>query len=253
MGKAATVLAIVATDRTFERASWRGAEVWAGKCIHCNGHLYVALDGRPISRATIEHIVPRHHGGTDAIANLALACARCNGGKGARLDALTRDDPRLVAVIETLQARRQARWRDAPGVDAPHDPPMLVVDAANVVGSVPDGWWRDRRGATERLRDGLASVAAAGLPSGPEPLRRPPLEVILVVEGRARGVSAVPGVEVVDAAGSGDDAIVDLLRERADGRWCAVATADRELIARARALGAEVVGPRSVRGGNAGR
>ena len=33
--------------------------------------------------------------------------------------------------------------------------PLLVVDAANVVGSVPDGWWRDRHAANERLRDRL--------------------------------------------------------------------------------------------------
>ena len=39
---------------------------------------------------------------------------------------------------------------------------VLIVDAANVVGSVPDGWWRDRRGAAERLRDRLAA-----LPAGP--------------------------------------------------------------------------------------
>ena len=41
---------------------------------------------------------------------------------------------------------------------------LVVVDAANVVGSVPDGWWRDRAGATARLRDRLAAVATRGLP-----------------------------------------------------------------------------------------
>lgn len=107
----ALVLQIVATDRTFERVAWRGRDLWAGKCIHCNTHLYVGLDGRPVSRATIEHIVPKNHGGTDALANLALACARCNQGKGSRLDSLPMSDPRLVAVIETLQERRQKRWR----------------------------------------------------------------------------------------------------------------------------------------------
>ena len=38
--------------------------------------------------------------------------------------------------------------------------PLIVVDGANVVGSVPDGWWRDRRGAAERLRDALVPLAA---------------------------------------------------------------------------------------------
>ncbi|OSP44350.1 hypothetical protein B7767_05330 [Streptomyces sp. 13-12-16] len=27
---------------------------------------------------------------------------------------------------------------------------LVIVDAANAVGSVPDGWWRDRRGAADR-------------------------------------------------------------------------------------------------------
>ncbi|MGW2544789.1 hypothetical protein ACWC5I_28915, partial [Kitasatospora sp. NPDC001574] len=43
--------------------------------------------------------------------------------------------------------------------------PLLLVDAANVVGSVPDGWWRDRRGAAERLRDSLTGIADGGLVS----------------------------------------------------------------------------------------
>ncbi|MEV1288966.1 hypothetical protein [Micromonospora sp. NPDC049679] len=48
-----------------------------------------------------------------------------------------------------------------------HAIPLLVVDAANVVGSRPDGWWRDRAGATVRLRDALRPVARAGLPGLP--------------------------------------------------------------------------------------
>ncbi|MGW1198173.1 NTP pyrophosphohydrolase [Streptomyces sp. NPDC002536] len=118
---------------------------------------------------------------------------------------------------------------------------LLVVDAANVVGSVPDGWWRDRAGAAGRLRDRLAAGAADGLSAGP-------LEIVLVVEGAARGVAPVPGVQVVAAAGSGDECIVELVAARAPGRRCIVVTADRELRDRVRALGAEVVGPRTVRG-----
>ena len=126
---------------------------------------------------------------------------------------------------------------------------MLVVDAANVVGSVPDGWWRDRAAATERLRDRLAAVAATGLPdgSGPRWLSNPPLDIVLVVEGAARGVGGVAGVRVVAAAGSGDDAIVDLVADECADRQCVVATADGELRSRVTELGAEVIGPRSVR------
>ncbi|MFC5663876.1 NTP pyrophosphohydrolase [Kitasatospora misakiensis] len=133
--------------------------------------------------------------------------------------------------------------------------PLLVVDGANVVGSVPDGWWRDRRGAAERLRDALAPLAGRGLPGGeradlPEWARTGPLEVLLVVEGAARGVTATPEVRVEAATGSGDDLIVDLVAAALTarpGRNCLVVTADRGLRARVTALGAVVTGPRAVR------
>lgn len=125
--------------------------------------------------------------------------------------------------------------------------PLLVVDAANVVGSVPDGWWRDRRGAAERLRDALVAIAAGrGSERLPDALRERSVEVVLVVEGAARGVRSIEGVRVVAAPGSGDDAIVELVASEGEGRTCAVATADRELATRVRALGASVVGPRAV-------
>ncbi|MFB7637141.1 NTP pyrophosphohydrolase [Streptomyces sp. NPDC056149] len=123
---------------------------------------------------------------------------------------------------------------------------LVVVDAANVVGSVPDGWWRDRRGAAERLRDALVEYAATGLPG----LVEPPLELVLVVEGAARGVASVPGVRAVSADGSGDDAIVALVADEGAGRDCLVVTADRGLRQRVQALGARVTGPRAVRGGS---
>ncbi|MFF8945186.1 NTP pyrophosphohydrolase [Streptomyces sp. NPDC014864] len=123
--------------------------------------------------------------------------------------------------------------------DTDTTPPLVIVDGANVVGSVPDGWWRDRKGAAERLRDRLA---AAGVPelSGPA-------EIVLVVEGAARGVEPVPGVRVEAASGSGDDRVVELV-EQAGDRAVLVVTADRELRRRVTALGAEVTGPRAVRG-----
>jgi hypothetical protein len=116
---------------------------------------------------------------------------------------------------------------------------LVIIDAANVIGSVPDGWWRDRRGAVERLRDRLARDGVPGADG--------PVEIVLVVEGAARGVGSVPGVRVVEAPGSGDDRIVELVAETAD-RSRLVVTADRELRRRVRELGAEVAGPRIVRG-----
>ncbi|MFE0824110.1 NTP pyrophosphohydrolase [Streptomyces sp. NPDC058794] len=118
-------------------------------------------------------------------------------------------------------------------------PLLVIVDAANVVGSVPDGWWRDRRGAAERLRDRLAAGGVPGLEG--------PVEVVLVVEGAARGVDSVPGVRVESAPGSGDDHMVALVAGAAGARAVLVVTADRELRRRVTELGAQVAGPRTVR------
>jgi 5-methylcytosine-specific restriction endonuclease McrA len=112
MSRAVRVLAVVHTDRTFERREVRGASAWVGRCIHCSSALVVELDGT--TAATIEHIEPSTHGGTDEVRNLALACARCNQRKGAKLDVRRRDDPTLSAVIETLRRRREERWREDP-------------------------------------------------------------------------------------------------------------------------------------------
>lgn len=120
--------------------------------------------------------------------------------------------------------------------------PLVIIDAANVVGSVPDGWWKDRHGATERLRDNLANLPTSGVGT-----LQPPVDVVMVVEGRARNVTASPTVQVVSAPGSGDDAIVELVRASAD-RPCVVVTADRGLRTRVTDLGASVLGPSSVRG-----
>ncbi|MFH5824309.1 NUDIX hydrolase [Georgenia sp. AZ-5] len=132
---------------------------------------------------------------------------------------------------------------------------VLVVDAANVVGSRPDRWWADRLGATTRLRDHLAALAGAGLPAGDLnlPGQRWYPEIVLVTEGQARGVETADGVRVVAAQGSGDDAVVATVAEALDGGdgaahlHVAVATADRELSRRVTALGARTVGPRLVR------
>jgi hypothetical protein len=111
---------------------------------------------------------------------------------------------------------------------------MLIVDAANVIGSVPDGWWRDRAGAVRRLRDALA---AADLPD----------DVVLVVEGAARGVEPVSGVRVESAPRSGDDAIVELIEASPRNTPITVVTADRGLRERVGALGAAIEGPRTLR------
>ncbi|MDQ3034906.1 MAG: HNH endonuclease [Myxococcota bacterium] len=108
--RARLVLAIVETDRTFERRDVRGEQLWVGRCIHCSSALTVGPRGETYG-ATVEHIVARTHGGTDAIENVALACARCNHGKGVRLDRRRRDDPRVREVQARMLARRRERWR----------------------------------------------------------------------------------------------------------------------------------------------
>ena len=132
--------------------------------------------------------------------------------------------------------------------------PVIVVDAANTVGSRPDGWWRDRAGAAERLRDELAQGLAAGLPDAvlagwqqrpaDDAVRRFPT-LIMVVEGAARDVTGRDAVRVVSAPASGDDTIVAVVTRQAAGpRTVIVVTADRELRRRVEAVGATVIGPR---------
>jgi uncharacterized protein YaiI (UPF0178 family) len=112
-----------------------------------------------------------------------------------------------------------------------------VVDASNVIGSRPDGWWRDRAGATRRLVARLDRFAAeAGedvvvVLDGGEP---PEAERIEVVVASRRGRNAA------------DDEIVGLLQDRG-GEGARVVTSDAELARRVRALGAEVEGAGSFR------
>ena len=112
---------------------------------------------------------------------------------------------------------------------------VLIVDGANVVGSRPDGWWRDRAGAAERLH---REIAAADLGYD---------DIVLVLEGRARRgrpAGSDSGVRTVHAEGSGDDAIVDQVRLRGEqGDEVVVVTADRALRDRIAAVGGSSVGP----------
>lgn len=125
---------------------------------------------------------------------------------------------------------------------------VLIVDAANVVGSRPDGWWRDRAGANARLRDLLVGLAGRGVPAEaidlPAHLWWPDIRV--VVEGQARHVGSAPGISVLAAAGEGDDLIVDeaarAVLERPDN-YVLASTADRALRSRLESTGARVVGP----------
>lgn len=127
--------------------------------------------------------------------------------------------------------------------------PAIVVDAANVIGSVPDGWWRDRAGAAARLLARLEPLSADGVDAArlglPGSLWFP--EVVAVVEGQARDVAdaAADGVRIVRAPRAGDDAIVAEAGALIDaGKSVTVVTSDRALRGRVEELGATVHGPR---------
>ena len=110
------LLDIARSDTTFVRTELRGRPVWAGKCLHCNAALVVADDGTPVGPVTVEHIVPRTAGGSDELANLALACARCNHEKGKRHDVRYGRGARAQEVVDRLLDKRRQRLRD------PEDP-----------------------------------------------------------------------------------------------------------------------------------
>jgi 8-oxo-dGTP diphosphatase len=128
----------------------------------------------------------------------------------------------------------------------------IVVDVANVMGSRPDGWWRDRAGAAVRLHGELVRLAASGraVPPDEDQSATPPA-FVMVLEGAAKAAAigdparadeVTPGeVTVVQAPGSGDDAIVSVVRELSGRR--VVVTADRELRRGCVAAGATIAGP----------
>ena len=159
----------------------------------------------------------------------------------------------------------------------------IVVDVANVMGSRPDGWWRDRAGAAVRLhaeivrlaRSGRATLPASPAPDGPHPASPAPDEAapdspapdgprpapgfVMVLEGAARAAAArLAATEPdVDAGRTGPvrPGEVRVVQARGSGDDTIVAvvrelpgrrvvvTADRELRARCVAAGAEILGP----------
>jgi predicted RNA-binding protein with PIN domain len=115
----------------------------------------------------------------------------------------------------------------------------LIVDGMNVIGSRPDGWWRDRPGAMRRLTAQLGEWAD-----------RSGVQVMVVFDGRPLEPPAeVPGVEVRFAPGGPNAADREIERLVADGdpADATVVTSDRDLEGRLTELGARVVGAGSFR------
>ena len=159
---------------------------------------------------------------------------------------------------------------------------VLVVDVANVMGSRPDGWWRDRAGAASRLMASLVPLVAADVvvptigvlpadvsPSSPVSAGAPKSadapdsmgsagapksadsadtavridRIVAVIEGQARTATAPPELEVVLAPADGDTSIVEVAEQvLADGDVPLVVTADRGLRARL-PFGSRIAGP----------
>jgi predicted RNA-binding protein with PIN domain len=124
----------------------------------------------------------------------------------------------------------------------PGAPDHLIVDAMNVIGSRPTGWWRDRDGAVRRLVERLQRLARAE--------QRP---ITAVVDGRP--LRDLPegthdGIDVCYATRAGpnaaDDRIVELVKAHPDPASLEVVTSDRALAVRVRAQGASVRGASSL-------
>ena len=132
----------------------------------------------------------------------------------------------------------------------------VVVDGANVMGSRPNGWWRDRAAAAQRLAESLdatlrraavAFAAGIGRRHRSAPSAAGDLRVLLVLEGAAKAADprvTDPRLTIVRAPGEGESTIAELARELAGrGEDVVVVTADRRLRDLVHRAGARTVGP----------
>jgi predicted RNA-binding protein with PIN domain len=115
-----------------------------------------------------------------------------------------------------------------------------IVDGMNVIGSRPDGWWRDRGRAMavliKRLEQWAAAEGADVTVVFERPLS-PPIESSVITIAHAPAA----------AANSADDEIVRLVRADADPAEIRVATSDRTLSERVQEAGAHVYPAKSLR------
>jgi 5-methylcytosine-specific restriction endonuclease McrA len=86
--------------RTRAHVRERGGNV----CEYCRLH----QDDSPLAALHIEHIIPKVHGGSDDLDNLALACIDCNLHKGTNLTGI---DPQTNRITELFHPRRH-KWDD---------------------------------------------------------------------------------------------------------------------------------------------
>jgi 5-methylcytosine-specific restriction endonuclease McrA len=75
----------------------------AGNCCE---YCQLSQADSPLAPLHIEHVLPRKHGGSDDLDNLALACIDCNLHKGSNIAGI---DPESGQVTALFNPRRD-RW-----------------------------------------------------------------------------------------------------------------------------------------------
>ena len=116
----------------------------------------------------------------------------------------------------------------------------LIVDGMNVIGSRPDGWWRDRNAAARRLARRLEALAGAsgdeltvvfdGRPGRSGPAEQPEGVPLRLLYARRGGRNAA------------DERIAELVADDPDPASLTVVTSDAALRREVESLGAQVVG-----------
>jgi 8-oxo-dGTP pyrophosphatase MutT (NUDIX family) len=208
--------------------------------------------GVDLTRVRARHASVEDHGGwsyTTVYADTPTPLATTPTHESAALAWLALDE----VARRPLHPGFAATW---PGLRP--DPVVLLVDTANVVGSRPDGWWRDRVGATTRLLTELAALRAVTARSTQDTVEVI-ASVVAVVEGAAAAARGSAWVRVVGAptggGASGDDVLVRIAAELvSDDRTVLAVTADRALRSRLERLtgpsahgSVQSVGPRWLR------
>jgi uncharacterized protein YaiI (UPF0178 family) len=108
-----------------------------------------------------------------------------------------------------------------------------IVDAMNVIGTRPDGWWKDRRGAIVRLVHQLERWAQTHDHPVTVVLERP---MSPPIDSSVIEIAHAPRA----AANSADDEIVRLVQAEREPKDLTVVTSDGALVERVRSAGAKV-------------
>ncbi len=117
------------------------------------------------------------------------------------------------------------------------------MDGSNVIGSKPDGWWRDRTGAIRRL------VTRCSPTPHERVIRSQSCSTVVPLPDLPEGVHGRVLVAYTTRAGrdAADDRIVEEVARDADPSSLTVITSDRDLAERVRVSGARVEGAASFR------